>query len=410
MTSTARTSNASELDANLGRLFGGNTSTTPLSANAGFGRRIHGVDLTQPLSAEQAKLIVGFLDHYKIISFARLEQTNDRPNFRLRHLERLANHFGAPIPHPKNYANYIDYKKKKVPLELLPREQQTCTQCDNAFPDDLRCIDDANSPAVYVVTNLPGSGPDKQEETVGGLHWHTDIEFEPVPLSTSMFYVQAVPTTRNSADGTWVSNPPREPGFYHPDSPKHLAERREVLPLNGETAYADTAAAYADLPEAQKQQLDGVMVRRRLRKGDPGWLIPLVYTNPRTGTKSLHSPIWASRGKNIAPVEVDGLSDDASREFLDQLEAQVLQPQYRYDHVHSPGDVTIWSNFATLHNAPPAKSVVNTPEDARLMYRISCKGEPSYGLPRQDTEEWINNNILPPYRSPEEFFSAYTSS
>jgi len=50
--------------------------------------------------------------------------------------------------------------------------------------------------------------------------------------------------------------------------------------------------------------------------------------------------------------------------------------------------------------------MVNTPEDARLMYRISCKGEPSYGLPRQDTEEWINNNILPPYRSPEEFFSA----
>jgi len=404
------TSNASELDAKLDHLFGGDTSTAPLSSNTAFGRRIHGVDLTQPLAAEQARLVVGFLDHYKIISFAQPTQTSAQPNFRLRHLERLANHFGAPIPHPKNYANYIDYKKKKVPLELLPQEQQTCTQCDNAFPDKLRCIDDANSPAVYIVTNLPGSGADKQEQTVGGLHWHTDIEFEPVPLSTSMFYVQATPTTRNSADGNWVSNPPREPGFYHPDSPAHLAERREVLPLNGETAYADTAAAYADLPETQKQQLDTVMVRRRLRKGDPGWLIPLVYTNPRTGTKSLHSPIWASRGKNIAPVEVDGLSDDASRKFLDQLEAHVLQPHYRYDHIHAPGDVTIWSNFATLHNAPPAKSIVNTPEDARLMYRISCKGEPNFTLPRNDTEEWINSNILPPYRSPREFFSTPATS
>ncbi len=145
------------------------------------------------------------------------------------------------------------------------------------------------------------------------------------------------------------------------------------------------------------------MVRRRLRLGDPGWLIPLVYTNPRTGVKSLHSPVWASRGKNIAPVEVDGLSDDASREFLDRLEAHVLQPQYRYDHSHTPGDVTIWSNFSTLHNAPPSKSVINKPADARLMYRISCKGEPSYNLPRQDTDEWINNNIVPPYRSPLEF-------
>ncbi|MGB2331530.1 MAG: TauD/TfdA dioxygenase family protein, partial [Pseudomonadales bacterium] len=189
-------------------------------------------------------------------------------------------------------------------------------------------------------------------------------------------------------------------------SPADLTERRNALPLNGETAYADTASAYADLPDDQKRELDVISVRRRLRKGDPGWLIPLVYVNPRTGEKSLHSPIWASRGKNIAPVEVDGLSDDESRRFLDQLEAHILKPQYRYDHVHAAGDVTIWSNFATVHNAPPAKSVINTPEDARLMYRISCKGEPSYRLPRHDTDAWIEANILPPYRSPAEYVAS----
>ena len=176
------------------------------------------------------------------------------------------------------------------------------------------------------------------------------------------------------------------------------------MPLNGETAYADTAAAYADFTDEEQRELDKVMVRRRLRKGDSGWLIPLVYENPRTGAKSLHSPIWASRGKNIAPVEVDGMSDDESREFLDQIEAHILKPEYRYDHIHAAGDVTIWSNFATVHNAPPAKSVINTPEDARLMYRFSCKGEPSFNLPREDSDEWINDNILPPYRSPAEYF------
>jgi hypothetical protein len=79
--------------------------------------------------------------------------------------------------------------------------------------------------------------------------------------------------------------------------------------------------------------------------------------------KSLHSPVWASRGKNIAPVEVDGLSSDESRRFLDRLEAHVLQSKYRYDHIHKPGDVTLWSNFATLHNAPACKSVINDPVD-----------------------------------------------
>ena len=97
---------------------------------------------------------------------------------------------------------------------------------------------------------------------------------------------------------------------------------------------------------------------------------------------------------------------DQSRRYLNQLEAHILQSRYRYDHKHTPGDVTIWSNFSTVHNAPPAKSIINTPEDARLMYRISCKGEPNYRLPRNDPDEWIASNISPPYRSPTEYFES----
>ena len=67
--------------------------------------------------------------------------------------------------------------------------------------------------------------------------------------------------------------------------------------------------------------------------------------------------------------------------------------------MHSPGDLTIWSNFSTLHVAPPVKKSINDPADARLMYRMSCKGEPSYELPRTDSDTWIDENIVPPYRS-----------
>ena len=394
-----------ELKQKLHQHFGAAAMTTPLTSPERMGRRIEGIDLSQTLNVDQAQLIVDLLDHFQIICFPN----QDQAGFSLLDLERLANHFGAPIPHPKNYANYADFKKHKAPLVLPPREQQTAALCDQAFPGQLSCIDDANSPAVYIVTNLIGSGPDVEEETIGGLHWHTDIEFEPTPLSTSMFYVQAVPTTRESSEGTWVAHQTREAGFYHPKSAPEVMERRNVLPLNGETAYADTAAAYADLSQGIRDQLDGFMVRRKLRIGDPGWLIPLVYSNPRTGTQSLHSPVWASRGKNIAPVEIDGWSVEETRLFLDNLEAHVLKPDYRYDHPHHPGDVTLWSNFSTLHNAPPAKRLINRPEDARLMYRISCKGEPSFDLPRSDNDQWLNSNILPPYRSPEHIFERHRS-
>ena len=264
------TQSNTDFELELRQVFGAQTSIDSLSTHERMGRRIQGVDLTQPLTAAQAQMMVALLDQFNVVSFANQDQSS----FRISHLERLSNYFGAPIPHPKNYANYLDYKKKKVPLQLLPVEAQTSTQCDQAFPTALQCRPDANSPAVYIVTNLVNSGPDKVEQMVGGLHWHTDIEFEPIPLSTSMFYVQAAPTTRNSPEGNWVSHILNDAEFYHPESPEELTQRRNVLPLNGETAYTDTAAAYADLTQREQQELDSVMVRRRLRKGDVGWLIP----------------------------------------------------------------------------------------------------------------------------------------
>ena len=387
---------AAELEQTLQQLFGSQARTEALAGPDFMGRRIHGVDLQKPLSAPQAQFMVTLLDHFSIISFP--DQGTD--TFRLSYLERLANHFGAPIPHPTNYSNYLEHKKTGVPLELQPLERQAASLCDQAFPNDIKCVDGAHSPAVLVVSNLPGSGPNQEEQFNCSLHWHTDIEFEPDPLSTSMFYVQRAPLTRRSDTGNWIKDVPSGEGFYHRESSAVLTEWRLAMPLNGETAYADTVRAFADLPAQQQAELERTMVRRRVRKTDAGWLLPLIYVNPRTGTKSLHSPIWASRGKNIAPVEVDGMNDRDSRLFLDELEAHVLQPKYRYDHAHRAGDVTIWSNFSTLHNAPPSKSVISSPDDARLMYRISSKGEPCDSLPRQDSDAWIEANISPAYRTP----------
>ena len=388
---------AAELEQTIQTLFGSQAHSEPLAAPDEMGRRVHGVDLKEPLLPAQAEFMVTLLDHFSVLSFP--DQGDD--DFSLRYLERLANHFGAPIPHPTNYANYLEHKKTGAPLQLQPPERQAANLCDLAFPHQIKCVDGADSPAVLVVGNLPGSGSDKDEQYGCSLHWHTDIEFEPVPLSTSMFYVQCAPIARRPDTGNWILDVPPAEGFYHPDSGATLTARRLAMPLNGETAYADTVRAFADLPLQEQAKLEQTMVRRRVRKADAGWLAPLVYVNPRTGTKSLHSPIWASRGKNIAPVEVDGLSDHDSRLFLDKLESHVLQPKYRYDHQHRAGDITIWSNFSTLHNAPPSKSVINVPADARLMYRISSKGEPCHTLPRADTDAWIQANISPPYRTPQ---------
>jgi alpha-ketoglutarate-dependent taurine dioxygenase len=367
--------------------FGASVTVEPVVDTSRMGRRIRGIDLTQALTANQAAALIAALDEWQIVSIP------DQNDMTVSDLERLANHFGAPIPHPSNIDDYLSGS-----IRLKPTEQRPSTKVNAAFPGQIAVRPGGDSAGVYLVTNLIGSGPASTPEIHGGQHWHTDIEFEPVPLSTSMFLVDHVPSRRDNT-GSWVTNPGNEPGFYHPESAPLLNERRQALPLNGETAYADTAAAYLALDENHRRRLDTVMVRRRLRKGDVGFLMPLVHVNPRNGKRSLHSPIWASRGKRVAPAQIEGMSPDESRLFLDELEEHCLAPQFRYDHPHASGDVTIWSNYATLHVAPPTKKFVNDPADARLMYRVSCKGPVSHELPRTDTDDWIAANITPAYRT-----------
>ena len=101
-------------------------------------------------------------------------------------------------------------------------------------------------------------------------------------------------------------------------------------------------------------------------------------------------------------VEVEGLSLEESRVLLDRLETHVLQPQFRYDHLHASGDVTLWDNYMTLHNSPPIKANINSSDDVRLLYRLSCKGEPALSLPRRDAPEWLQAHIAGGYTTPPE--------
>ena len=129
--------------------------------------------------------------------------------------------------------------------------------------------------------------------------WHTDIEYEEIPMHVSMFLVQHVPTNRDPTTGCWVQRDPNWASAVHPyeegATDPDLMQRRKRLACNGQTAFADAAAALAALPVEEQKALEKVMVRRRLNADDEGWLAPLVRTCPTTGIKALHSPFFNSR-------------------------------------------------------------------------------------------------------------------
>ena len=401
------------LDKRLRELFGADARSEGPLAASGAGRRLTGVDLSRRQNPEQVTFLLDALSQFQIVSIAG----QDLPTFSLAHFERFANHWGAPVPHPNNFMRGGKPAQSSGdsdgPIEWIPFERRRVAAVNAAFPDQLACLQH-ESPTVLVVANFRGKAGEqakgqrstKSVQVTQGGTWHTDIEYERLPIYVSMFLVHKSPVSRDAPGGSWVpSGADSEKAHpYLEGSDVDLMRLRKRLPLNGETAFADTAAAFAALPPSEQAELECIQLRRRLNERDEGWLAPLVRTNPRSGTKSLHSPIWASRPRVRPAVEVEGMSMEASRAFLDQLEAHVLQPQFRYDHPHVPGDVTLWDNYMTLHNSPPIKPNITSLDDARLLYRLSCKGEPALSLPRHDAPEWLEAHIAGGYTSPPEIF------
>ena len=339
----------------------------------------------------------------------------DLDSFSPTHFERFANHWGAPLPHPSNFKRLGNTRYYEP--ELLPLEDRPSSRVNAAFPGKLRCLPGADSPAVFVVANVRDLNDEERHAgptLVPSTTWHTDIEHHAIPLHVSMFLVHEAPVSRDAPGGTWVPEwvpDPQSDGpqtdRYPEDSDPELLRLRRALPLNGETAYADTAAAFAALPRAEQTRLSRIQVRRHsYNRNDAAALAPLVRTNPRSGIKSLHSPLWCPRPPTQIPVEIEGMSAETSRAFLEEIEAHVLQPEFRYDHAHTPGDVTLWDLFMTIHVSPPMKENIQSLDDARLFYRISCKGEPAVTLPRHDPPEWIKEHIFLEYTTPREVIQA----
>ena len=397
------------IDRRLRKAFGANAGSEGPLAISGAGLRIKGIDLSAPLSPEQMAVLLDALAWYRIVTIAG----QDLESFSLAHFERFANYWGAPLPHPSNTRQRSGAESlNRRHVEFLPLEERLAGQVNAAFPGQLQCLPH-ESPAVLVLANVvdvreAGEGR-AARQLFRGSSWHTDIESDPVPLWVSMFLVHKVPVSRDAPGGTWIADPQLEDprNFpYFEDSDPELMRLRKRLPLNGETAYVDTAAAFAALPEAEQARLSTIRVNRRKVPGSDGLLAPLVRTNPRSGLKSLHSPLWCSRPRRGGPIDVEGMTTEESRAFLDKLEAHVLQPEFRYDHPHTPGDVTLWDLFMTLHVQPPTRENVESLDDVRLIYRMSCKGEPSLTLPRQDSPEWLAENIYLGYRTPREIVEA----
>jgi len=202
-------------------------------------------------------------------------------------------------------------------------------------------------PEVMILSNIVEDG-----KPIGlsdaGQDWHTDMSYSRQIAFANVLYGIKIP-------------------------------HRNGKPL-GNTEFCNMHAAYEDLPEAMKKELDGMTVlhdfnkfweKMRSREGSgraplteaqrkakPPVSHPIFLAHPLTGRKVL----YANPGYSI---KINELGEKESAETLDFLFGHQTQEKYRYRHEWVERDVLVWEDFGTIHNAIPDYG----PDEHRLIKR-----------------------------------------
>ncbi len=192
---------------------------------------------------------------------------------------------------------------------------------------------DPEYPEVMILSNIVENG-----QPIGfadaGQSWHTDMSYSCIYAFCNILYGIRIP-------------------------------RRNGEPL-GNTEFCDQQAAYDDLPEALKRKLEGKTVLHDFnkfwemmrtekgstrppltpeqRKAKPPVSHPIFLKHPVSGRIGLYAnPGYAMRINELPQKESD--------EILEFLFAHQTQPKFRYANRWQEGDVLMWDNMRTIHNA-----------------------------------------------------------
>ena len=208
-------------------------------------------------------------------------------------------------------------------------------------------------PEVMILSNIVENGRPIGARDAGQ-DWHTDMSYSATIAFANVLYALKVP-------------------------------RREGRPLGG-TEFANMRAAYVELPDELKRRLDGMtvlhdfnkfweMMRQRpgswrkpmtqeQRRQKPPVSHPIFLTHPITGDKVLYAnPGYA--------IRINELPERESEDMLAFLFEHQLQPKFRYLHWWTEGDVLMWDDLLTLHNAQADYG----PDEPRLIKRCQVMAD-----------------------------------
>lgn len=285
-----------------------NTSSFPLwnltPSGQKLGARIEGFDLAKPMDDNAVRAIIQALGQYGVLSFSK-------QSLSAQGLRDFSANFGE--------------------LEINVANMYQAP----------------GLPEVMILSNMKKDGVPLGIADAGQ-DWHTDMSYSRMIAFSNVLHGIRIPVR----DGVSLGN----------------------------TEFSCMKSAYATLSDPWKETLQGLTVthdfekfwnKMRLEKGSarpaltaqqkaskPPVSHPLVMDHPITHARVLYAnPGYAMRINEMSPAQSD--------ETLAYLFEHQLQAAFRHQHVWREGDVLMWDNFGTIHNAVADY----TPDEPRFIHR-----------------------------------------
>jgi alpha-ketoglutarate-dependent taurine dioxygenase len=211
-------------------------------------------------------------------------------------------------------------------------------------------------PEVMVLSNMAADG-----KPIGlgdaGQGWHTDMSYGKDVALANVLYAIKVPLR----DGRPLGDTQfRNMHAAYDDLPADLKTR-----LQGRTATHDFAKFWDMMRARPGSQRAPLTPEQRAKK--PPVSQPIFLTHPVTGRPVLYcNPGYATH--------IDGMSEAESAETLDFLFRHQEQEKYFHAHAWMEGDVLMWDNIGTVHNAVPDYR----PDEPRYMRRVQVMATKDY--------------------------------
>ena len=212
-------------------------------------------------------------------------------------------------------------------------------------------------PEVMILSNVIENG-----KPIGladaGQDWHTDMSYSATVAFLNVLHAVRVPIR----DGKTLGDTEFLDMCAAYDALSENMKRR----IAGKTATHDFNKFWSKMVAAPGTQRMPLTIAQRAAK--PPVSHPIVLRHPISGRKALYCNVGYV-------VRVDGVSQAESDEILQHLFAHQVLDRFKFTHHWTEGDVLVWDNLWTVHNAVADYG----PDDFRLMRRCQVMVDKYFG-------------------------------